>query len=583
MDGNKPGTAPAWLSGLVRDMPYLRVLVESLGGESVAVIVLSALSGIANGAIVAVINAAAVDRAGGESQTMNLLWFGLTIAFFLWARQRVLLRCGRRIEAAVSRLRIDIADRIRRSDYAEIERLEPSGIYVILTECTATMSQAILPVVNAVGAGVMVAFCLGYLYTLSVWAFFLNILLLAVGILQFLRVQRKVEASLGRALRTEAGFFSSVRQLLDGIKEVKLNAARGDALRAERLLPLSREAAGNRITANRYYVHNWNFVKILSYLLIGAMVFLLPLLNARANENLIELVTVVLFLFAPVGDLVDSMPLLSRANAAVARLLELEQNLPLPRERAEETESARRLRESGDFAGLEFRHAGYSHVSPEGETLFTVGPVDLSVGKGETVFFVGGNGSGKSTFLRMLAGLYPSGEGCLLCNGVAVDKTNLSLYQRHFSAIFTDFHLFDRLYGLDEAAREAVPALLKMMGIDHKTRVENGEFTQLSLSTGQRKRVALAVAMLEDRPVMIFDEVAADQDPEFRDRFYRELLPQLKSEGKTLLVVSHDDRYFDQADRVFRMDYGRLTPCEQAAARKKHKRARSPKTRKNDG
>jgi putative ATP-binding cassette transporter len=550
-----------------------------MGGETLSLIGLSALSGIANGAIVMVINAAAVNREGNESQTYNLVWFGLAIALFLWARRRVLLRCGRRIELAIGRLRIDLADRIRGSDFSVLERLEPSGVYVILTECTTTMSQAALPVVNAVGSGVMVAFCLFYLYSLSAWAFALNIGLLVIGILRFLRVQRKVEASLGGALRTEASFFSVMRQLLDGIKEVKLNAARGDDLRRDRIVPLSRDAAKNRIRANRSYVDNWNFVKILSYLLVGAMVFILPVLNARVNENLIELVTVVLFLFSPVGDLVDAMPLLARANAAVVRLRELEKNLPPPAKCGLESETSRIMAESGEFETIELRQAEYSHASPEGETLFTVGPMDLAIARGETLFFAGGNGSGKSTFLRMLVGLYPAGNGRLFFNGVAVDKTNLGRYQSHFSTVFTDFHLFDRLYGLDERARAGAMELLDRMGIGRKTRIENGEFTQLNLSTGQRKRIALVVAMLENRPILVFDEVAADQDPEFRERFYRELLPDLKARGKTLIVVSHDDRYFDRADRIFKMDYGRLAVDKPKEEEAKSKRPARPRKR----
>ena len=576
------GSAPAWLANMVRGMPYINLLVSIMGGETLSVLGLSTLSGVANGAIVMVINAAAVNREGNESQAYNLVWFGLTIALFLWARQRVLLRCGRRIELAVSRLRIDLADRIRYSDFSVLERMEPSGVYVILTECTTTMSQAALPVVNAVGSGVMAAFCLFYLCTLSLWAFALNIGLLVIGILQFLRVQRKVEASLGEALRTEASFFSVMRQLLDGIKEVKLNAARGDALRYGRIVPLSQDAARSRIRANRNYVGNWNFVKILSYLLIGAMVFLLPVLSARVSENLIELVTVVLFLFSPVGDLVDAMPLLARANAAVSRLQALEKNLPPLAAGGSESESSRNMAESGEFEAIDLRQAEYSHMSSAGEPLFTVGPIDLTIARGETLFFAGGNGSGKSTFLRMLVGFYPAGDGRLFFNGVAVDRTNLGRYQSHFGTVFADFHLFDRLYGLDEQAQAKASELLDKMGIGHKTRIENGEFTQLNLSTGQRKRVALIVAMLENRPILVFDEVAADQDPEFRERFYRELLPDLKAKGKTLIVVSHDDRYFDQADRIFRMDYGRLAVDNPGAKQAKRKRPARPRKREKD-
>jgi len=60
--------------------------------------------------------------------------------------------------------------------------------------------------------------------------------------------------------------------------------------------------------------------------------------------------------------------------------------------------------------------------------------------------------------------------------------------------------------------------------------------------------------------VYLFDEWAADQDPVFKKVFYTQLLPELKARGKAVLVISHDERYFGAADRVIRLDYGKLAP-----------------------
>jgi len=128
-----------------------------------------------------------------------------------------------------------------------------------------------------------------------------------------------------------------------------------------------------------------------------------------------------------------------------------------------------------------------------------------------------------------------------------------------FSAIFIDFHLFDRFYGIQNGIDpKKVNDLLKLMKLDHKVTVQNNQFSTTDLSTGQRKRLAMIIAIMEDKPIYVFDERAADQSPGFRDYFYYQLLPSLKQKGKTVIAVTHDQQYFDIADRILEMDYGCL-------------------------
>ncbi|MCX6635946.1 MAG: ATP-binding cassette domain-containing protein, partial [Acidobacteria bacterium] len=170
----------------------------------------------------------------------------------------------------------------------------------------------------------------------------------------------------------------------------------------------------------------------------------------------------------------------------------------------------------------------------------------------------GGNGSGKTTLLKLFTALYQPMQGCIRVDGSEITAANVQSYRNLFSAIFSDFHLFDKLHGLRDIAPERVDDLLRRMDISQKTAFRDGRFSNILLSTGQRKRLALVVSYLEDKPVYVFDEVAADQDPRFRGYFYETLLPELKRAGKTVVVVTHDDRYFHVADRVLGMDYGKL-------------------------
>jgi putative ATP-binding cassette transporter len=176
---------------------------------------------------------------------------------------------------------------------------------------------------------------------------------------------------------------------------------------------------------------------------------------------------------------------------------------------------------------------------------------------------IGGNGSGKTTLALLIAGLYPPIRGIIHWNGYPIDAGNRDAYMQNFSVIFSDFYLFDELYGVDvEKNRSALDDYLQRLQLNHKVEIVNGQFSSLNLSQGQRKRLALLVAYLEDRPFYIFDEWAADQDPEFKHLFYTELLPALKSRGKTVLVITHDDKYFYIADRCIKLDEGRISAID---------------------
>ncbi len=145
--------------------------------------------------------------------------------------------------------------------------------------------------------------------------------------------------------------------------------------------------------------------------------------------------------------------------------------------------------------------------------------------------------------------------------------SNRDWYRQHFSVVFYNFYLFERLLGLVHSNLDSrVYDYLVQLQLDHKVRVQGGILSTTALSQGQRKRLALLTAYLEDRPIYLFDEWASDQDPLFKKIFYTQLLPELKHRGKTVLVISHDDRYFHLADRIVKLDYGRVEHDKQLHA-----------------
>jgi len=207
------------------------------------------------------------------------------------------------------------------------------------------------------------------------------------------------------------------------------------------------------------------------------------------------------------------------------------------------------------FKSIQVKDLGFSYYNKQGNVSYTIGPISMSFYSGEIVFITGGNGSGKSTFSKVLTGLYSPSKGEFIVNDQKVSMTN---HRYLFSAIMADYHLFDRFYGVDTVDDSKVNELLFEMKLDTKVKWENNQFSHSPLSTGQQKRLALIIALMEDKPVYVFDEWAADQDTQFKDYFYKHIIVQLKQKGKLVIVITHDDMFFDCADRVVTMDYGRI-------------------------
>jgi len=356
-----------------------------------------------------------------------------------------------------------------------------------------------------------------------------------------------------RAREEQDGLFKQFRSLTEGNKELKLHAPRRTAFvaRVERIARSLRDhyVSGATIAG---IGHAWG--QLLVFFAVGFLVFVLPQLQPISREVLTGYALVIFYVMSPFQYVLQSTPLLGRGSIAIERVeklgLSLEEPVAGPRALPAAPASAwRRLELSGVIYG-------YNRSEEDG---FAVGPIDLDFQPGEIVFVVGGNGSGKTTLAKIIVGLYVPEDGELRLDGRPVTAESLDSYRQLFSMVFSDFCLFDSLLGLESAdLDQRAHRYLAKLHLDRKVSVEEGELSTVALSQGQRKRLALLTAYLEDRPIYVFDEWAADQDPVFKEIFYHQLLPELRSQGKTVLVISHDDRYFGVADRVIRLEEGRL-------------------------
>jgi putative ATP-binding cassette transporter len=361
---------------------------------------------------------------------------------------------------------------------------------------------------------------------------------------------------LKEASKHEDQLFDSLHDLLRGFKELRINQLKSDDV-FQGFQSTAQRAREARTRVMILYSDNSVFVQMFFLLLLGAIAFALPVLSPSLSGSAAKIVAAILFFFGPLCNVIAMIPLVSEMNVAVANLERLETILTDGLAKSADQNGSAPV-DLSRFKTIRLEGVCFAYPDPDGTGTFEVGPIDGELRRGETVFLVGGNGSGKTTLLKLVTALYWPARGSLWVDDVKIGPANIQSYRNLFSAIFSDFHLFDKLHGLRDIAPERVNALLAVMELSNKTGFDGGRFTTTHLSTGQRKRLALVVSYLEDKPVYVFDEVAADQDPHFRRYFYQTLLPELKQAGKTVLMVSHDDRYFSASDRVLGVDYGKL-------------------------
>ncbi len=537
------------------DSPALRLIQREAAGAELEFLLLAIGSGGANALLLALINnSTSVETSDGSARA--LIFFGIALAIMVICMTRLFHRSSQVFENAVERIRLRLIDKIYRADLRSIENIGESSIYSRLTVDTTSVSQAQALLTTAFQSAVMVLFIVGYIAFLSLPLFAVSIVMVLGGYWIHSHGQAETLAAYETASATRVKFIGLITSLLSGFKEVKVNDARAKDLVTDLAETSSRM---RELMLQTFQVFHGGYVmaQAFFYSLLAVLVFVIPRIADMAGDTVTDLTATVLFLIGPLSAVVSALPGLEKTNAAITDIYALERRL-------DESITSRGDRERGDVVAMpvpdviELRDIQFCYRDANDQPLFAVGPLSFQIRRGEITFILGGNGSGKSTCLKLLTGLYSPDHGEVWADRVPIDATNIAEYQALFSVIFSDFQLFQTLYGMRDTEPARVQAMLDKLGIGGKTRYVPPRFSHIELSTGQRKRIALTVALLEDRPIALFDEVAADQDVEFREYFYRVLLPELRAAGKTVIVVSHDDRYYDVADQLVKLEVGRI-------------------------
>jgi putative pyoverdin transport system ATP-binding/permease protein len=538
-------------------MKLLKFLLQRCRRMVVVSVITALLSGACNAGLIALINTA-VNLPNRTTTLIFAGFIGLVLGKIVTGliSQIWLIRFSQR---AIAQLRLDLVQRVLGVPLRRLEQIGSHRVMVALTDDVNSLTNALFSFPTLT---VNVAILLGgsvYLALLS-WQLLVAMgVMIVFGAVSYRLFIRAGFRSLFQAREAEDRLYGCFRSLTEGIKELKLHRDRRGDFVSDGVQNSTHDFQKHTVAAETRFIlaHNWSH--LLFYVLVGMILFMLPSFAQVDIKTMTGYVLTVLYLMGPLAGVMSSISVFSRAGVALGKIEAL--GMTLGAEAADVSHAP--VAAQPAFEKLEMRNVTHTYRNEQSEDKFVIGPVNLTFQPGELVFLVGGNGSGKSSLAKIVTGLYPPENGEIILNGRPVTDANRDDYRQIFSTVFADFHLFENLLGLkaanlDVQARE----YLSQLHLSHKVKINAGRLSTTALSSGQRKRLALLTAYLENRPFYVFDEWAADQDPLFKDIFYRELLPELKRRGKTALVITHDDKYFNLADRVLKLDYGQLVTMQ---------------------
>ncbi|MEH2128294.1 cyclic peptide export ABC transporter [Nostoc sp.] len=534
-------------------MNLIYFLLRSSWGMVAIAIATGFLSGGSSAGLIALISHAA--SSGSSSRLTSIIWgfAGLAIVALITSivSQVMLIRLS---QNAVLQLRMRLSRQILASELSHLERLGNPRLLATLTEDIQAVANAVYQMPFIFINLAIVLGCITYITWLS-WLVLLmvcGISVVAIASCQWLLNRGGQLLTLAR--EDEDHLFKHFRTITEGVKELKLNYKRREDFLEEKLQSTANEFRHHNVNGLSLFAMTSSWGQLIFFFALGFVLFVLPNLLTINPETLSGYILTFTYLVLPMDNIISKLPLLSKASIALQKIESLGLSLA---SRTEISTVPPALK--SDWHRLKFQSVTHTYYTEQEDNSFIFGPVDITLYPQELVFIVGGNGSGKSTLAKLITGLYVPENGEIWFDDELISEENREWYRQHFSVVFSDFYLFEELlglknYNLDSQARK----YLQKLQLDQKVKVENGQISTTALSQGQRKRLALLTAYLEDRPIYLFDEWAADQDPVFKEIFYTQLLPELRSRGKTVLVISHDDRYFHLADRIIKLDYGKI-------------------------
>lgn len=527
------------------------------------VVALLTMAAVSTTMVLIIVNMASEQAQNNEVSARLMALMALSLIGFIWAQHKADTIVSAEVERILHEFRLSLFNKVGKASPETLDTVGEGPIQAAMTQEMQTISNTLPMLMNGIQQLVLIFFVSLYLAYLSLFAFAMIGVLAALAVTIHLYRIKKVNIAIREAAEDEGKLFGGLGDLLHGFKEVKMNNLRRDTL-LSRLHERSERTRDTKAEIKQQWSRETASVQLAFYCMMAAMVFIVPIFTSDYHDVAVQTTTATLFLFGPIGSTIMTLPSFNDTEAALAKITSLKEQLSEELSKQTEkaatadsvdtdTDTAKPLARIDEITMKDVR---FTYPGPTGG--FSVGPLNAAFKKGEITFITGGNGAGKSTMISLLTGLRAFDSGEITVNGDLLRATQLQEYRDQFASVLSGYHLFDELYGIDPIDADQVNDLLKLLEISDKVTLDGNKFSTTSLSQGQRKRLALVTALLEDKPVLVLDEWAADQDPHFRSVFYEKLLPMLRDQGKTLICVTHDDRWFDIADRIYHVRDGQF-------------------------
>ncbi|MFM8253143.1 MAG: cyclic peptide export ABC transporter [Planctomycetota bacterium] len=551
-------------------MSYLWRIIQADWPTLTFASLLGAASGVANVVLLALIHRALNANSAGSSASSTLcLLFAAACLVALITRIASQLFLVRMSQQSLSRLRLNLSHRILGAPLRTLEEMGAHRLMNALTNDVQTLAAAFNSLPTLIVNLIILVCGSAYLGWLSLPLLFFAIVFATLGFLSYWTTARFAGRFLRDSREAQDGVMQQLRNLIRGIKELQMHQPRRHEYMNSILEPADHQLRQLNLKSTMIQDTAVVWGRLLFLIAIGLLLFVWPRWADVPGSTLAGYTLAIFYLMTPLERIIGSLPTFSRAMISVQKLQQLgllladssenaHQPSPALRSAADSTPTALATRFQ-DWRLLELSQVTHEYQVAGREHGFELGPVNLQITRGEIVFLVGGNGCGKTTLIKLLTGLYQPAAGAIRIDGRDVTAADQESYRQLFTAVFDDGMVFDGLWGLSPAAvHEQAHQLLTDLQLDHAVQIIDRRFSTTELSRGQRKRLALLTAYIEDRSIYLFDEWAADQDPHFKRIFYEQLLPDLKQRGRTVIAITHDDRYFAVADRIIKVTDGQV-------------------------
>ncbi|MUG33154.1 multidrug ABC transporter permease/ATP-binding protein [Psychrobacter sanguinis] len=451
----------------------------------------------------------------------------------------------------VYKLRTQLVKQILDTPVAQVDNLGSARLMASLSTDIQALTTAFVRMPELV-QGIILAVAVSlYLGSLS-WPLLLIIMLwIALTIWISTLLVKHVYQNLTHIRDINDALYQDYQSVIEGRKELALNQQRAKQLYTQDLVGHAKAYKKTIIKADTYHLSAVNWSNIMMFAAIGVIFAVASYLGLSLGVATTFALTL-LFMQSPILHTVGAYPTLQTAQVALDKIQSLQLAEYQPEFISPTANKA--------WQTLTLRNIDYQYSSQD----LILKQVNLTLNKGDVVFLIGSNGSGKSTLAKVLTGIFAPTSGEMTLDGRLITEANRTQYRQLFSAIFSDQHIFKQLIGKDGNAvdMDLVQHWQHRLQLQNKVSIDGDKLSTDKLSQGQRKRLAMLTTVAEQKDILLLDEWAADQDPAFRRVFYQHLIPELKALGKTLFIISHDDSYFEHADRLLLMKQGKLVELD---------------------